>query len=53
MVRGVRGVRGDTRASATKALTSRIGSSQTPGKIDGATSATNALASAPPSEMIR
>ena len=40
--------RGATRASATSAPTSRIGYSQTPGKTSGATSATNAEASAPP-----
>ena len=44
---------GATSASPTSAPTRRIGSSQTPGKTFGATSATNALASAPPSERIR
>ena len=44
---------GATSARATSAPTSRIGSSQTPGKTSGATRATKALASAPPSERIR
>ncbi len=44
---------GATSPRAMSAPTSRMGSSQTPGNTLGATSATKALASAPPIDRIR